>query len=1051
MTQLLASIAVFLVVLFLPGARLAAGEPPDWENERVFGRGKEPGRAYAFPYPDRASALAGTREATPWYLSLNGRWKFRWSPDPASRPVDFFRPDYDVASWDEIPVPSNWQLQGYGVPLYVNIRYPFRADPPRVMGEPPKEFTTYRHRNPVGSYRRTFEVPPAWRGRRVFLQFDGVDSAFYLWLNGKQVGYSEDSRTPALFDITRYLQEGLNVLAAEVYRYSDGSYLEDQDFWRLSGIFRDVYLWSSGELQIWDFFVRTDLDSEYRDAVLVAEIEVRNRGTLPAKFTVEGELVDSAGNTVFTVSTAQAEVGGGASRVVELKEKVENPLKWSAEKPNLYKLLLTLKDPQGETIEVTSANVGFRSVRVEGGQLLFNGKPIYFKGVNRHEHDPATGHTVSVESMVRDIELMKRNNINAVRTSHYPNDPKWYDLCDRYGLYLIDEANIESHGMGYGRESLAKRESWVEAHLDRTRRMVERDKNHPSVVIWSLGNEAGNGIAFYATYDWIKARDPSRPVQYERAELDRNTDIYCPMYARIPDIVRYAQSNPARPLILCEYAHAMGNSVGNLQDYWNAIESHRALQGGFIWDWVDQGLYKDVPGSGGQKKFFAYGGDFGDQPNDGNFCLNGLVQPDRRPNPHLHEVRKVYQNIKVRAIDLAAGRVEVQNKYFFTSLEDFVARWTLRADGEVVQSGELGRLDVPPGGTREVVVPFEKPAEISREYFLTISFALAEDQIWAPRGHVVAWDQFAMPWKPSSRQPRAQRGSPLEVEESADAIRVRGEGFSVSVGKQTGALESYRWGDAEFFVKPLSLNFWKVPNDNQYRSAYMRTAAPWKDAAAKRRGKSVTAKRLEDGSVEIEAHMDLPIGASTVGVKYTVFGDGSVQVFASYKPEGTGLPHLPKFGMEGAIPRRYERIAWYGRGPWETYWDRCSGAEIATYELSIEEFIHPYIRPQDNANRTDVRWVRFSDAEGRGLRFRGLEPLSVSAWPYAKEDLESATHDFELPRRDWITVNIDYRLHGVGGDDSWGALTHPEYTLPGEKPYSYGFVIEPCGLRPGGR
>ncbi|MGQ9588669.1 MAG: glycoside hydrolase family 2 TIM barrel-domain containing protein [Planctomycetota bacterium] len=1027
-----------------PPARSAAppSGPPDWEDERVVGRGKEPGRATALPYPDRASALLGTREATPWHLSLNGRWKFRWAPDPASRPAGFEKPEYDVSSWDEIPVPSNWQLQGYGVPLYVNIRYPFRADPPRVTGEPPREFTAYRHRNPVGSYRRDFEVPASWKGRRVFLQFDGVDSAFYLWVNGAEVGYSEDSRTPAVFDVTRYLGDGANVLAVEVYRYSDGSYLEDQDFWRLSGIFRDVYLWSSAALQIRDFFARAELDSGLRGGELRVDVEVKNHGPRAARFSVEAELVDALGKTVFSGLAARGEAEAGASRTVELARRVEEPLLWSAEKPNLYRLLLTLRGPDGEAVEVTGANVGFRSVRVEGGRLLLNGKPIYLKGVNRHEHDPVTGHSVSVESMIRDIQLMKRNNVNAVRTSHYPNDPKWYDLCDRYGLYLIDEANVESHGMGYGRESLAHRESWLEAHLDRTRRMVERDKNHPSVIIWSLGNEAGNGANFYATYDWVKARDPSRPVQYERAELDRNTDIYCPMYARIPDIVRYARSNPPRPLILCEYAHAMGNSVGNLQDYWDAIEAHGALQGGFIWDWVDQGLAKEIPGSGG-KTFFAYGGDFGDQPNDGNFCANGLVQPDRRPNPHLHEVRKVYQNVKVRPVDLAAGKVEVANKHFFTPLEDFVASWALRADGVVVEKGELGRLSVPPGESRVVTVPLEKPREVAREYLLTVSFALAEDASWAPRGHVVAWDQFEMPWERARPAARSARGSPPAFEDGPETVRISGDGFEVSVGKKTGALESYRSRGVDLLARPLALNLWKVPNDNQYRSAYLKTVAPWKDAAAKRRVESVSARRREDGSVEVSVRISL--GRASSSLAYAVAPDGSVEVLASYEPGEPGTPLLPKFGMEGAVPRRFDRISWYGRGPWETYWDRRTGAEIAIHELSIEEFIHPYIRPQDNANRTDVRWVRFADEGGRGLKVTGLEPLSVSAWPYAKEDLERAAHDYELPRRDAITINIDYRLHGVGGDDSWGALTHPEYTLPGDKPYRYGFTLEPCG------
>ncbi|MHB8901790.1 MAG: glycoside hydrolase family 2 TIM barrel-domain containing protein, partial [Thermoguttaceae bacterium] len=880
-SPMLTSIAALLAAV-VPSA---LADHPDLENQQVIGRNKEPGRATSFFYADAESALRNDRAVSPWYRSLNGPWKFNWAPDPASRPADFYKPEYDVSAWDDIPVPSNWQQQGYGVPVYTNIPYPFKKDPPRVMGEPPKEFTSYGQRNPVGSYRRTFTVPQEWVGRRVFLQFDGVDSAFYVWINGKQLGYSEDSRTPALFDITSHLVPGENLLAAEVYRYCDGSYLEDQDYWRLSGIFRNVSLWSSADLHLRDFFVHADLDENYRDAKVTVDVEVMNYSETPRKCSVESALYGPDGTVVAELSSAPLTVPAGVSaRRTPAPVVVQNPAKWTAETPNLYRLVLTLKDEAGKVVAATSHNVGFRKVEIRGGQLLVNGQPILIKGVNRHEHDPVKGHTISVESMIEDIELMKRSNINADRTCHYPNVPEWYDLCDRYGLYVIDEANVESHGMGYGPESLAKDPSWKAAHLDRTQRMVERDKNHPSIIIWSLGNEAGNGVNFEATYDWIKQRDPSRPVQYERAELDRNTDIFCPMYMTIDRMLEYASRPQDRPLIQCEYAHAMGNSVGNFQDYWDAIESHRQLQGGFIWDWVDQGMLVDVPtartvadlarpgrnclvlsGAGDQgvcgpvvvgddekldltgpftlecvvpagrpsghsplitkgdhqyhlrmgdygielvvyqgkwqslkvsyddaqladgpnritavydlenlllyvngrkvgslpytgpldrssfpvnigrcseitsrvtslpireariygralaaeeiahvegrktdglllhldltrvgdkevplgrtKQYFAYGGDFGDMPNDGNFCCNGLVQPNRGPNPHLYEVRKVYQSVKVTPVDLAAGKILVTNKYFFINLDQFQASWALRKDGAEVASG----------------------------------------------------------------------------------------------------------------------------------------------------------------------------------------------------------------------------------------------------------------------------------------------------------------------------------------------------------------------------
>ena len=577
-------------------ASQGAAEPPDWENEQVFGRNKEAPSIAAPVYPHEEAAVAGQRATNPWFQSLNGPWKFHWSPDPDQRPTDFYRDDFDVTGWHEVAVPGNWQRQGYDIPLYSNIPYPFQKDPPRVMGEPPRNYTTYAQRNPVGSYRRTFELPPGWQERQVFLQFDGVDSAYYVWVNGQQVGYSEDSRTPALFNVTKYVRPGANDVAVEVYRYSDGSYLEDQDFWRLSGIFRDVFLWSTADQHVRDFFVHTDLDGEYRHASLQVDVDAVNYSTSAANCSVDVKLLGRQREVVAETTIPPFELDPNSQRHLQSSVvRLDDPAKWTAETPNLYTIVLILENSQGQVLEARSHQIGFRKVEIRDGQLLVNGQAVYMKGVNRHEHDPVTGHTLSTESMVRDIRLMKQFNINAVRTAHYPNDSRWYNLCDEYGLYVIDEANIESHGMGYGPESLAKAPTWKGAHLDRVQRLVERDKNHPSVIIWSMGNEAGNGDNFQACYDWIKQRDPSRPVHYERAELDNNTDIYCPMYARIEQLVSYASQPQRRPLILCEYAHAMGNSVGNLQDYWDVIERHSQLQGGFIWDWVDQGFLTNVP------------------------------------------------------------------------------------------------------------------------------------------------------------------------------------------------------------------------------------------------------------------------------------------------------------------------------------------------------------------------------------------------------------------------------------------------------------------------
>ena len=590
-SHLASTLALVAAALILSPFTPLAGTP-DWENELVTGRNKEqPHVTAALPFATARQALKSPREESPFYASLNGKWKFNWVSEPAKKPADFYRLDYDVSGWADIEVPSNWELKGYGTPIYTNIKYPFKQDPPRVTSEPPKEFTAFNERNPVGSYRRAFTVPKGWREREVFVCFDGVASAFYLWINGQAVGYSEDSRTPAEFNITRFLQPGENVIAAQVYRWSDGSYLEDQDFWRLSGIFRDVFLWSAPSVHVRDFEVRPKLDDQYRDGRLEVEAQIVNSGAATVAHCLEAQLYSPDGRKMPV--TAQASVT--APGKVQLAAEVARPRQWSAEQPNLYTLLLTLRDSQGTAVEVFKQRIGFRRVEIKGGQLLVNGQPIYVKGVNRHEHDPDHGQHVVRAGMIQDIRLMKQNNINTVRTSHYPNVPEWYDLCDEYGLYVIDEANVESHGMGYDRESLAKVPSWESAHLDRTIRMVERDKNHACIITWSLGNEAGNGVNFVKTYEWIKRRDASRPVQYERAELDRNTDIYCPMYATIEQMVAYAQQKPARPLIQCEYAHSMGNSTGNLQDYWDAIEQYPALQGGCIWDWVDQGIRRPTP------------------------------------------------------------------------------------------------------------------------------------------------------------------------------------------------------------------------------------------------------------------------------------------------------------------------------------------------------------------------------------------------------------------------------------------------------------------------
>jgi len=1258
MQSMIATAAITFVLLLNANLSTAANQAPDWENPAVFDIGRELPHTTMTVYPDLESSLkaalapptapATDRDVSPYLIRLDGSWKFKWSPSPADRPADFYKLDYDPSSWDDLAVPSNWQLHGYGVPLYTNITYPFKKDPPRVMGEPPKNFTSYRWRNQVGSYRTDFDLPETWKSRQVFIQFDGVDSAFYLWINGQKVGYSEDSRTPAVFNITKHLRPGKNILAAEVYQYCDGSYLEDQDYWRLSGIFRPVFLWSVADIHIRDFFIKTDLDDQCRDATLKIEADLVNYTDKAAVCGAKAALFDDTGKQVASITVDSVELAPKAQVPIAPAIKLGNPAKWTAETPNLYKLVLTLTDSAGGTIEALSHNVGFRKIEIKDARLLVNGQPIYIKGVNRHEHDPATGHTVSLESMIRDITLMKQSNINTVRTCHYPNDPRWYDLCDRFGLYVIDEANIESHGMGYGGESLAKNPIWKDAHLDRVRRMVERDKNHPCIVLWSMGNEAGDGVNFKACYEWIKQRDPSRPIHYEQAGAGPNTDVVCWMYPSIESIVRYAKSNPSKPLIMCEYAHAMGNSVGNLQDYWDAIEAYPALQGGSIWDWVDQGLWKDVPAgriprvkddarnisglvvagkidgdgltgaleldhsdslnltgpltleaefkgdrsqgdycpliskgdhqyllrldSGGVafvlhkgnwfsarthsqgetqlmpgwnrmtgvydgaimrlyvngkqivqldlpggafdpstypvnigrnseitsrvtglpirrariykrpltpaevadpearstdglvldmdltriasyeplpnprnlKRFLAYGGDFGDVPTDENFCCNGLIQPDRKPNPHLWEVKKVYQNIRVTPLDLAAGKVQVFNKHFFADLNQFDCAWTLRIDGREAQSGSIGRIDLPPQQKTDIRLPFNPPTQPG-EALLTVRFTLPQDTAWAPKGHIVAWDQFPVAQTPPEQESPRPGKQPLKLTTTPEAFTIAAPDFTVVVNRQNAAIESLRIGNAELLTRPLVPNFWKVPNDNQYRNNYLGQLGPWRNAALQRKLTEIKMQSDEAGHIRITAGFKLPINDADYGITYDIYSPGALLVTAEYRPDpAKNAPLLPRFGLTFALPRQYSNVRWYGRGPHESYCDRKTGAEIGTYEKTVDEMVFPYIRSQDTGNHTDTRWLQIADSQGRGLRISMLdEPLSFSAWPYTIADLERATHDYELPRREFNTVFIDSKLHGVGGDNSWGALTHPQYTLPGNQPYTLKLMIRP--------
>ncbi|MEQ8847585.1 glycoside hydrolase family 2 TIM barrel-domain containing protein [Botrimarina sp.] len=1009
--------------------------PPDWENPAVFGRNTLPPRAtfYRFDTPEAARDATrenGGRYASPYVKSLAGEWRFKLVPNPEDRPTDFYEPGFDSSGWDTIRVPSNWQTEGFGQPIYLNVPYPFDPNPPKIAGP---------HGNPVGSYLRQFSVPDEWEGRTIEICFDGVESAMYLWCNGQRVGYSQGSRTPARFDFTPYLNaDGQNTLAAQVFRWSDGSYLECQDFWRLSGIFRDVYLEAVPETHIVDVELIPSLEENGADGVITPRIDVSG----PDAVTTHLQFYDNAGREVSEVEVDPADASMGGRMEVGF----EKPELWSAEEPNLYRCVISLIDAQGGVIEATAVNVGFREVAIDDGLLTVNGRPVYLCGVNRHEHDPRTGHYVKRESMIRDIELMKRHNINAVRTSHYPNAPEFYDLCDEYGLYVVDEANIESHGMGYGPESLAKDPAWGPAHLDRARRLVERDKNHPSVIIWSLGNEAGNGVNFMANYDWIKERDPSRPVQYERAEYtDRNTDIRCPMYAPIDEIVRYARGEiegveTDRPLILCEYEHAMGNSLGNMADYWTEIRRHRLLQGGFIWDWVDQGLVKK--NDAGQE-FWAYGGDFGDHPTDGNFCCNGLVQPDRKPNPSLTEAKKAYERVHTEAIDAAAGKIKLTNGYDHRSLAGVELVWRLEVDGTVVGRGATTAPELGPGESAEVALPLKKPAPLAgQETTLTVSYRQKEATRWAPAGHELAWAQFAID-TPADRF--AATDTPdvhvSQTEPTDDAFVLTVGDTRVRIGRQSGLVESLVFDGEEQLAAPIAPNYWRAPIDNDRGAKLHEKLRVWRDVASSR-------------SVESVEEIDRSAAAASVRVVFSSLG-GKLKETLAYRLTGAGdlvvaheidaddsLPMIPRIGLQTELPPAIATATWFGRGPHENHWDRKASAPLGRYSMPADRLTHDYVRPQENGQRTDVRWLALTSPTDRGLIVVGRPTFEFALRPYTPESLEAAGHPYEIEPSDRLTLQIDHRQMGLGGTDSWGQLPLEKYRLPAG-PYAYEVTLRP--------
>ncbi|MEV5550328.1 glycoside hydrolase family 2 TIM barrel-domain containing protein [Streptomyces sp. NPDC052309] len=1236
--------------------RPAAQDTPEWNDFGVFRLGTEPPHTTLMPYAGVEQALAGDRTRSPYRLSLDGTWKFAYADRPDDRDTDFHRTDTDDSDWETIPVPSVWQLHGHDFPIYLNITYPYWG--PNGRGEEPQPPAAPTRYNPVGQYRRTFTVPRDWSGRRTFLHFEGVKSAHYVWINGELVGYDEDSYTPSEYDVTEHLKPGTNQIAVEVYRYSDGDWLEDQDMIRLSGIFRSVYLYSTPAVHLRDFKLDTPLNDTYTEAELAVTASVRAySGDGGGRYTVETQLYDARGHAVWSRPLEQsADLGtarAGEDVTVRASKAVPAPKLWSAEHPNLYTAVLRLRDPAGRVTETLSHRVGFREFALKDGLMRINGKPVSFRGTNRHEMHPARGTALTRADMVEDIEIIKRMNINSVRTSHYPNNPLWNELADEYGLYLVDETNLETHGIRG--EYPGDHPEWTAACVARAQNMVHRDKNHASVVIWSLGNEAGGGSTFVAMRDWIRSYDPTRVIQYEGDDRPAVSDIRSEMYETPQRVEQRAKdTSDTRPYVMIEYSHAMGNSNGNFKKYWDVVRRYDVLQGGWIWDFVDQSLTwptpartlltetgpgrlrgeilapsgtfdpgkgvtggtvfarderldltgsltleawvtPDVTGyhqpilakgdtqyalkqtnrnleffihSGGQwvtaswalpddwtgrehhiagvfdaeagtltlyvdgtvratrtttrrpavntaplalatdadaqtrefsgtirrarvyaraltaaelasegrgpgddgvrfwfdaataevtrkrpadKTFLAYGGDWGDNPNDGSFVADGIVTADRGHTGKAAEIKRVYQAVNAaRSSGGAPGAVTLTNEYLFTSLREFDGRWELVADGRVVRQGRLTRdqLDVPPLSRKDITLPVRLPddPEPGTEYFLQLSFTTKESTKWAKAGFEVARQQLPLDAGSPAVTPVPLKSVPaLRHEEGEQDVTVRGRDFSVTVDKRSGTITSYEAKGTRLITSGPVPNFWRAPTDNDRGNGQHTRNQTWRDAGARRTVTDVAVRTLGDRAVEIKVGGTLPTTVeSAYTTTYTVFGNGEIKVDNTLHPGAANLPYIPEVGTLLFLPRRLDRLHYYGRGPEENHWDRNTGTDVGLYSSTVAEQWTPYIRPQENGNKTDVRWVALTDARGVGLLASGEPLLEVNASRFTPEDLSAGVrHDYQLTPRDEVVLRLNHRQMGVGGDNSWGAHTHDEFKLFADRDYAYTYRLRP--------
>jgi beta-galactosidase len=1009
----------------------------EWENEKIIDRNKEKPHASFLLYADADQAMQGDVTKSPYYQSLNGKWRFIYVDKISQRIKNFYDPSFNDKAWVDLEVPSNWELKGFGIPIYTNIKYPFPANPPFIDNE----------NDPVGTYRKTFTVPEEWKQREVILHFGSISGYASVYVNGSYVGMSKVGKSAAEFNITPYLKTGANLLAVEVIRWHDGSYLEDQDFWRLSGIERDVYLHALPKLTVWDFFLKADLDAKYTNGLFNGDIKLRQFEGNEVKFgRLKVDLVNKAGRTVFSQSK-KFTASGDLSIIVNVNGTIKNVLKWSAETPYLYNCIISLSDATGKTFAVTSSKIGFRKVEIKDSKLHINGMSILVKGVNRHEHDEILGHVPTHELMEKDIRLMKQYNINAVRTSHYPNDPYWIQLCDEYGLYVVDEANIESHGMGSMPDipdtshHVAYLPSWIPAHMDRIARVVERDKNHPSVIIWSMGNECGNGAVFHQAYRWIKERDDTRFVLFEQAGEDWNTDIVSPMYPTMEYMKRYASTPQKRPFIMCEYAHAMGNSSGNFQEYWDIIMSSKQMQGGFIWDWVDQG-FKTKTDDG--KTYYAYGGDLGSYHlfNDENFCSNGLVAADRSPHPGLFEVKKVYQNVLFKKKDLSQGTITVQNLFDFTNLDQFSFEWQLYKNGELIQKGPFV-VSLKPHSEKEVKLSLPAIKSEMDEYLLNLFARTKTADAMIPAGHMIAQEQFV--YSPYNFKPYESKGE-LQVKRDGDNIIFSSGKVAGVFNTKQGGFISYTYDSLPGLTAPLIPYFWRAPTDNDFGSWMQLTHGVWRTAQYHTKLQELKVGEAGVNGLPIHVSFSIPDVQSVYTIDYVILQDGSISVKARIDIQGKDIPELPRFGMRLTLPQDFEAVEYYGRGPFENYNDRNTASFLGLYNTNVNEmFTSNYIRPQECGYRTDVRWLTLKNRNGKGLRFEGLQPLCFSALHVLTEDLDPGLtkkqqHPYQVKQRNEVYLHLDLKQRGVGGDNSWGALPHDQFRLL-DKQYEYSYRV----------